>query len=75
MEFLKANILSLYCTGEAERLLEPLARLLALSNKEVALCKEGLARHGGGGDVPLAGAAAAVDSATGYLGSWLGWQA
>ena len=71
MEFLKANVISLYCTGEAERLLDPISRLLAFSAKEVSLCKQGLAQLEARG-VPLQGAAAAVDSATGYLGSWLG---
>jgi hypothetical protein len=71
MEFLKANIISLYCTGEAERLLEPLSRLLSFSDSEVAQCQKGLQEIRKEG-VPLAGAAAAVDSAAEYLGSWFG---
>lgn len=83
MEFLKANIINLYCTGEAERLLDPLSRLLAFSDREVAQCRAGLERlqngdggggGAGGGNVPLAGAAAAVDSTTAYLGSWFGMR-
>jgi hypothetical protein len=71
MEFLKANIISLYCTGEAERLLEPLSRLLVFSDAELAQCQGGLQEMRKAA-VPLAGAAAVVDSATEYLGSWLG---
>jgi hypothetical protein len=71
MEFLKANIINIYCTGEAERLLDPLSRLLHFSDKEIALCRQGLQRLKDGG-VPMAGAAKAVDSTTAYLGSWLG---
>lgn len=47
MEFLKANIISLYATGEAERLLEPFAQMLALSDTEKKTCKDGLAKWKG----------------------------
>ena len=71
MEFLKANIVSLYVTGEADRLLDPLSRLLAFSAADVETCRAGLATQKAAA-VPLAGAAAAVDSATDYLGALFG---
>ena len=71
MQFLKANIISLYATGEAGRLLEPLSRLLAFSDAEVAQCLRGLEAGRRAGE-PLPGAAAVVDSGLGYFGSWFG---
>jgi hypothetical protein len=71
MEFLKANIINLYCTGEAGRLLDPIGRLLAFSDRDLDACRAGLVRQARD-SVPLAGAAAAVDSATGYLTTFFG---
>jgi hypothetical protein len=73
MEFLKANIIKMYCTGEAERLLDPLSHLLSFSDTEMQLCRDGLARLQRE-STPLAGANAAVDSATQYLGSLFGMR-
>lgn len=62
MEFLKANVISLYATGEAERLLEPFGQMLALSDTEKKQCREGLARWKGLEHDPAGG---------GYLGATL----
>jgi uncharacterized membrane protein YgcG len=63
----------LFLTGEAETLLPVFASILSLSPDEVKRCRDGvdaLARS----EVPMAAAAAAVDSATSWLGGW-GWIA
>jgi hypothetical protein len=62
MEFLKANVMSLYVTGEAERLLEPFGEMLALSDVEKKMCKDGLARWKG----------LEHESSGGYLGALFG---
>jgi len=75
MEYLKNTVLKLFMTGEAETLLPVFASILALSPDEVQRCKGGLdALQESGGEVPMAAAAAAVDSATSWLGGgWGGW--
>jgi hypothetical protein len=64
----------LFLTGEAEALLPVLASILSLSPEEVKACRDGIEaiQRSGGGDVPMAAAAAAVDSATSLLGGWSG---
>ena len=65
MEFLKANVVSLYCTGDAQRLLNPLGQLLSLSDTEKVKCSEGLKKW-------HPAEASTVTAATEYLGSWFG---
>lgn len=65
-------------TGEGETLLPVFASILSLSPEEVARCRQGAdALTRSSSDVPLAAAAAAVDSAAGLLGglsgSWASW--
>jgi len=71
MQFLKANVLNMYRTGEAERLLGPISSLLQFSAEEMAACRDGLERLKQG-ETPLLGAAAAVDSAAGFFGGLFG---
>jgi hypothetical protein len=64
MEFLKANIISLYATGEAARLLEPLSHLLSFSDEETRQCREGLSKW----------KASDIDLSASYLGSLFGMR-
>ena len=64
--------MQLFLTGEAETLLPVFASILSLSPEEIARCKEGVEALQQG-DVPMASAAAAVDSATSLLGGWGSW--
>lgn len=72
MEYLKNTVLQLFTTGEAEVLLPVFATILSLSPDEIKRCKAGLdaIKHA---DVPLPGAAAAVDTASSMLTSFSGW--
>ncbi|KAI8468964.1 MAG: hypothetical protein J3K34DRAFT_292693 [Monoraphidium minutum] len=71
MEYLKNAVIKLFLTGEAEALLPVFASILSLSPEEVKRCREGVEaiQHA---DVPMAAAAAAVDTATSLLGGWSG---
>lgn len=73
MEYLKNTLMKLFCTGEAEALLPVVATILSFSPQEVRQCRDGIEAVKLG-EVPLPGAAAAVDSTAsvlGNLGSWL----
>ncbi|KXZ41344.1 hypothetical protein GPECTOR_531g533 [Gonium pectorale] len=72
-EYLKDTVIKMFLTGEAEKLLPVFATILSFSPEEVKRCKEGLQAIRRG-EVPLPGAAAAVDSTIHAISSlsWLG---
>eukprot|EP00955_Chlamydomonas_euryale_P117218 366462-Chlamydomonas_euryale.AAC.3 len=61
VQYLKNTVLRLYRTGEAESLLPVFGTILAFGPEELASCRAGLQRLKDG-EVPLPGAAAAVDA-------------
>ncbi|PNH11993.1 Protein GRIP [Tetrabaena socialis] len=74
-EYLKNTVFKMFLTGEAEALLPVFATILSFSPEEVRRCKDGLAAIKRG-EVPMAGAAAAVDaslSAITSISTWTSW--
>ncbi|GAX81405.1 hypothetical protein CEUSTIGMA_g8836.t1, partial [Chlamydomonas eustigma] len=61
IEYLKNTLLKMYRTGEAENLLPVFATILVFSPEELQSCRDGL-KAIQEGQVPLPGAAAAVDA-------------
>eukprot|EP01026_Neomeris_dumetosa_P022265 TRINITY_DN1921_c1_g1_i14.p1 TRINITY_DN1921_c1_g1~~TRINITY_DN1921_c1_g1_i14.p1 ORF type:complete len:521 (+),score=125.45 TRINITY_DN1921_c1_g1_i14:310-1872(+) len=73
LQYLKNVIIKMMETNQAEALLPVISTLLGFSNEELQHCKDTLARQKQEEEVPLPGAAAAVDMGLQYSQQLLSW--